>query len=310
MIAISVLILLFIAFVYLFIPRNIHVSRIIISKSNQQGAFRILSNQSNWQKWWPGNAAIKERDSIMKFGGYDFKLDGIQFDALRVTLKKDQHADTSILRLMPIGVDSVRIVWDAALNAGNNPLFKIGRYFKAKKLADNLDIILEALQSFISDRKNIYGFDIKEEKVKVEYLVSTKKIFPHYPETASVYEMIGSLKKYISQLNATEDDYPMLNIKALDSVSYEAQVGVPVNKELPSTGQFFSKRLLKNGDILVAEARGGKNVCDSAMKMAEQFVADHRFLNVALPFQSLITDRTKEKDSSKWVTKIYYPIVK
>jgi hypothetical protein len=29
---------------------------------------------------------------------------------------------------------------------------------------------------------------------------------------------------------------------------------------------------------------------------------------VAIPFQYLVTDRLAEKDSSKWVTKIYQPI--
>ena len=302
--------ILFFGFVYLLIPGNIFVSRTIISKTNQQGAFNSLSDQSNWLKWWPGNANIKEKDTAFHFNGYDFMLDNIQYNALRITLGQNQHADTSILHLIPISADSIHLVWDAVLITGNNPFFKIGQYFKAKKLANNLEVILEALNSFISDRKNIYGFDIKEEKVKVEYLVSTTKVFPHYPETASVYEMIGSIKNYISQSKANEDDYPMLNIRTLEGGNYEAQVGIPVNRELPSTSRFFSKRMLKNGDILVAEVRGDKNVCDSAMKKVEQFVADHKYLNIALPFQSLITDRTKERDSSKWVTKIYYPIVK
>ncbi len=54
--------------------------------------------------------------------------------------------------------------------------------------------------------------------------------------------------------------------------------------------------------------KGGRSVSDSAMKKMELFASDHRLFNIALPFLSLITDRTKEKDSSKWVTKIYYPV--
>jgi hypothetical protein len=309
-IAILVVILLFFAFVYLFIPKTIVISKSAVAISNQTAAFRFLSDSSNWQKWWPGKTIAKENSSTLEFSGYNFKLENIGYNAIRIGLEKNQHADTSVLHLVPISADSIQLVWDATLNTGNNPFFRIGQYFKAKKLTNNLDVILEALQSFISDRKNIYDFDIKEEKVKVEYLVSTTKVFPHYPETASVYEMIGSIKDYINQSKTAEDGYPMLNIKKLDSNSYEAQVGIPVSRELPSSAPFFSKRMLKNGDILAAEVKGGKNVCDSAIKKVEQFVTDHRYLNVALPFQSLITDRSKEKDSNNWITKIYYPIVK
>jgi hypothetical protein len=304
-----ILVLLFLAVSYLFIPQKIFISKAIISNSNDAGVFRFLSNKNNWQKWWPGKAINNTLGPIQEFKGYHFKLDGIQYNALRILIEKNEHTDSSLLYLQPIGADSVNIVWSLSLHTGNNPFYKIDRYFKAKNLRNNLTEILTALQPFISDARSIYGLDIKKEKVKVEFLVSTRKVYPHYPETNEIYEMINEIKSYISKHQASEDDYPMLNIKAVDSANFEAQVGIPVNKEVPSTDRLFLKQMLKNGDILTAEVKGGKNTCDSAMKKVGLFVKDHRFLSVALPFQSLITDRTKEKDTSNWVTKIYYPVV-
>ena len=66
--------------------------------------------------------------------------------------------------------------------------------------------------------------------------------------------------------------------------------------------------MLKNGNILVGETKGGRTATDSAIKAMEAYTNDHNHFSIALPFLSLITDRTKEKDSSKWVTKIYYPV--
>ena len=45
------------------------------------------------------------------------------------------------------------------------------------------------------------------------------------------------------------------------------------------------------------------------MKQMEQYVSDHKYVRIAIPFQSLVTDRMNEPDSSKWITKIYYPIM-
>lgn len=304
-----ILVLLFLAGVYLFIPQNILVSKTIISNNNEFGAFRFINNHTNWQNWWPGKISNNKQDFSPEFKGYNYRLGDIQYNAFRILIEKDQHIDSSVLYLLTVGSDSIKITWDASLNTGSNPFTKISRYFNARKLGNNLDEILIALKTYIENKKNIYGFDIKKEKVKVEYLVSTTKVFPAYPETEAIYEMIGNIKKYISQSKAKEDDYPMLNIKVLDSGNFEAQLAIPVDKQLPSTDRFSSKRMLRNGDILVTEVRGGKIVCDSAMKTIALFAADHRFTSVALPFQSLITDRTKEKDTSNWVTKIYYPVV-
>ena len=36
---------------------------------------------------------------------------------------------------------------------------------------------------------------------------------------------------------------------------------------------------------------------------------DYHLTSPAISFQSLVTDRQVEKDSLKWITKIYYPIM-
>jgi hypothetical protein len=38
-------------------------------------------------------------------------------------------------------------------------------------------------------------------------------------------------------------------------------------------------------------------------------VQDHQRVAPAIPFQSLVTDRTKQPDTSKWVTRLYWPIM-
>jgi hypothetical protein len=172
-----------------------------------------------------------------------------------------------------------------------------------------MEIILTGLQRHISNVKNIYGIDIRKELVKIEYLVSTKKAFTHYPGTSDIYEMIHKIKKYISEKQAKEEDYPMVHINVNDSTHFEAQVAIPVNKKLPDASIFSSKRMLRNGNILAAEIRGGQTTADFAMKQMDIYVSDHQYNYIAIPFFSLVTDRMNVTDTSKWVTTIYYPIM-
>ena len=63
------------------------------------------------------------------------------------------------------------------------------------------------------------------------------------------------------------------------------------------------------GKILESDSiKGGKTVVDQSFKIFEQYFEDYKHTSPAIPFQLLVTDRLKEPDSLKWVTRFYYPI--
>lgn len=302
--------LLFLIGSYFFIPRKIDLKKTITANANQSGVYRFLTDLSNWPRWWPGSSSTLDgADTLFESGGYRFKKATEGYNTFKIVIEKGKTADSSQLHIFPLGTDSIKIEWGATINTGSNPFSRIRRYFKAKELSKSLEPILTSLQTYTGKVKNIYGIEIKKEKVKIEFLVSMSKSFTQYPSTADTYEMISKIKKYISQEQATEEDHPMLHIKVYDSTHFEAQVAIPVNKMLPDTAIFSSKRMLKNGNILVTEVSGGKTTTDLAMKQLELYVSDHKYNNVALPFYSLVTDRINISDTTKWVTRIYYPIL-
>ena len=304
------LFLLFILGTYFFIPGKIVVKKSITANANERGVYRFLTDASNWPMWWPGSSSVNnDAEKVFESDGYRFKRAMSGYNAFEIVIEKGKTADSSVLRIFPQGNDSIKIEWAATINAGSNPITKIRQYFKAKELSKSLEAILTALQKNISNVKNLYGIDIKKAKVKNEFLVSMRKSFTQYPGTSDIYEIINKIKKHISQEQAKEEDPPMLHIKVYNSTHFEAQVAIPVNKALPETAIFSSKLMLKNGNILIAETSGGKTNTDYAMKQLELYVSDHQYYSVALPFYSLVTDRMNIADTSKWVTRIYYPIM-
>lgn len=62
------------------------------------------------------------------------------------------------------------------------------------------------------------------------------------------------------------------------------------------------------GKILSAEIRGGTYTSKESIKRLELYMDDHKLTSPAIPFESLVTDRSKEADTARWVTKLYYPI--
>jgi hypothetical protein len=98
----------------------------------------------------------------------------------------------------------------------------------------------------------------------------------------------------------------MLHITS-DSGYFETMVAIPVNKVVPPKDNFLFKRMVP-GKILVTEVTGGRYTTAHALKQLENYLEDNELQSPAIPFESLVTDRSRQPDTSKWVTKIYYPV--
>jgi len=299
-----------VASVYMFVPKKLVVSSVSSFHANRQGVHRFLAEDSNWKKWWPGTVT-KTSDNLLGFtvDGCDFEVREVLYDAIRLRLIKNGDSSTGFVRLIPLTKDSVRVELSSRLEARPDPFSRISAYLRGKRIEKAFDDIVLSLSKYASDVKNVYGINIKNEKVQYQNLVSTKQSFSHYPTTEDVYAIISRLRNYINQSGAKELFSPMLNIKKTDSTTYSAQVGLPVDRVVPQKDDITSKWMMKGGNILTGEVTGGQNQIEQAEKQMELYISDYQRSIIAIPFQMLITDRTKEPDSTRWITRIYYPVV-
>ena len=166
---------------------------------------------------------------------------------------------------------------------------------------------LQRLRQFMQSERNMYGFAIARERVTDTLLVVTKMQDTTKPTVETYYGLIKKLRDYIARAGAQETNYPMLNISKIDSTHYQTMVAIPVNKELPGSGDIVAKRMIP-GNILVAEVHGGTATVTNGLHQLDAYVMEHQFTQPGLPFQSLVTDRLSEHDTSKWITKLYYPV--
>ena len=91
-----------------------------------------------------------------------------------------------------------------------------------------------------------------------------------------------------------------MNLYTKDGITYLVRVAIPVDKQLPASGNISYKWMLGGGNILITEVKGGHAEIKKAYDQTELYVADHNRVAPAIPFQSMITDRRQEKDSTKW----------
>jgi hypothetical protein len=100
----------------------------------------------------------------------------------------------------------------------------------------------------------------------------------------------------------------MRNITQLDSGGFQIMVALPIDKELKTEAIFFPSKMVP-GRFLVAEVKGGPGTVDDAQNQIRLYMQEYKRMSLAIPFESLITDRSIEADTSKWVTKLFNPVL-
>jgi len=165
---------------------------------------------------------------------------------------------------------------------------------------------MKCMKLFLEKPENVYGMHIDQILVKDTILVTSKFSSGQYPSTSKIYGFINGIKKYISANNAKETNYPMLHVWR-DSGVFHTTVAIPVDRRIPESTVYLIKRMVP-GRILVSEVKGGSYTTGEALRQLGLFISDYHLASPAIPFESLVTNRMEEPDTSKWVTKIYYPV--
>jgi len=100
----------------------------------------------------------------------------------------------------------------------------------------------------------------------------------------------------------------MMNISQAEHGGYQMMIAIPVNKELSDEGDFFVRKMVR-GNFLVTDVKGGVYTINQAQRQVRLYMDDYKRTSMAIPFEVLITDRSAEPDSSKWVTRLYNPVM-
>lgn len=301
--------------VYAFIPNKMVLKPEVQLAVNRKAFTRTILDEEIWRRWWPGQvSSASDRSSYdFSYNGSHYRIAGKYLTSHAIVVSTSEGTVLSKLLFLPAGADSITFRWEATSPTSNQPLNRFRRYRALKSLERDWQIILERLKNFYSSEKNLYDLNVRAELVKDSILISTSIRLDRSPSTDTVYHLIEQLKSYAQKNAATAKGLPMLNVTRIlgenQAPYYRVQVALPVDKKLPSDGNISYKWMLGGGNILVAEVQGGPHAVQRAFQQMEVYVEDHNRVAPAIPFQSLVTNRQAEPDSSKWVTKIYWPVM-
>ncbi|MGZ3756520.1 MAG: hypothetical protein ACXVAY_08935 [Mucilaginibacter sp.] len=303
----GVLILFSILFsgIYLIIPAHMASKHEVVIATAEMHAFKFLTNKNQWAKWWPGQSDTQA--GVFSYKDSKYVLKSISNSAIEIIRQHNNLSINSKISFIATDKGRVKVDWIIQEPSGRNPFKIVRQYLEIKRNEDNLAKILNALKAFLEDDRNIYHIDVKLSTVKDSLVYATQVTMAQYPSMDKVYRMIDVLKKQIALQHGKQIDDPMLNIHQIGINNYAVMVGIPVDKMLKNQhGSFINKMVL--GNILTAKVTGGINTIRTSVEALESYRKDYGLISPAMPFESLKTNRMAEKDTSKWVTNLFYPI--
>ena len=312
LLALPVFLLLLTVSIYIFIPEKLNISRLAIINCAKNPVTRILLDERKWQQWWPQRLAgsdtgFADLKKPFIYNGYAYQITKSFTDKIEVLAIHGFDTLSTAINILPLNKNSVTLQWKCSLTTGINPLKRVLQYRKAVHIKNNMANIFAGLKAFLENTTNVYGFPIREIISQDSTLIAIRHISVTYPGTYEIYHLIDTLKTFIAQHNATETNYPMMRITPLSDSQFQIMAAIPTNKKLQGNDPFFFQRFVPY-KTLTCTVQGGEHAIDQGFRQMEIFVEDYERTPMAVPFQSLITNRTTEPDTSKWVTIICQPV--
>lgn len=308
---IGLLVVLMVALIssYFLIPATLNISKVVRINATGSGTDRFLGDKLKWARWWPVNSSQLSNDTSGRFSYNNLIFQpGRRFlNTSEIIIGENNDTLSSTINVVSVRIDSLQVLWQCKIESSLNPVKRISQYFYAVAIKNSMTDILDTLKTFLEKNENIYNAVIRHTTVQDSSLIAIKMHLTNYPGNDTVYSLINTLRTYSRKFGAKETNFPMLSIRK-DSTGFATMVALPVDKVLPANGSIIFKRLIQ-GNLLVTEIKGGgiKTIEEKLVQM-DNYVEDYQIISPAMPFESLVTDRSLETDTAKWVTRIYYPV--
>ncbi len=299
-----IVLILVLAAVYLLIPANISINNNITVNTTDAHVFQFLTHQKEWKKWWPGTAAS---DLQYQYCGHLYTIKQLNNEDVVLTVSNPGLTLNTQLSFIATDADKVGLNWSSVKTVGLNPIERINTYAKMNRVKKDMNQVLLHFKQFLENDRNVYQIDVRISQVKDSIILTTKTATQHYPKTDEVYQLVDKLQQEIRKQKAAASGPPMLNIHQIELNKYEVMVGIPLARTIKPSGSVFINKMVL-GNIMETTVNGGLSTVKNGFDQLEKYKKDHHLISPAMPFESLITDRSKESDTAKWVTKIYYPI--
>lgn len=306
-IAIPVVLFASIGLFYFLIPSTIKISNFVVSNTHELTATRLLNDPSLFVKSMGPNYDSNQHKMIVE--NIEFTPKAALSNLIEIDVDTKAIQIKSFVTANGVTKETAAIHWFAEMKTSWNPIQRWKDYQEAIKIKKATAQLLNQLNAFVEKPVNIYGWDIKEITLKDTTLISTKFISKQLPTNAQIYAAADALTLYLNGFHKQAANDPMVTVLENPTNDYTVMVGLSFNGSIPETADYRIKRMPTNGKMYVADIIGGPATIKNGYAALKTYLLDSKRPSPAVPFELLKSDRRRVTDTSKWETRIYYPVM-
>tara|TARA_R110002096_G_scaffold126532_3_gene273585 strand:+ start:9956 stop:10990 length:1035 start_codon:yes stop_codon:yes gene_type:complete len=245
-----------------------------------------------------GRFEITELDANKKLG-YDIEFDG-QGGGFGALVMEENEGKTTVSYSFEMKFG----FWD-----------RIGSYFMDGVMGMAFDSSLVNLKSYIealpADKPSYEASIELMENTPMAYYAVTDEIPMSDLNSEFFASRFGEVGQYLGKeaANLSGAPFAVYHLWDTENKMTKVSVALPVNSELEGNDR-VQKGMTHEGTVLKGSHWGDYAATGELHMAIDKYAADNSFQIVGSPWEVYVTDPTTEADTSKWLTEIYYPVMK
>ena len=320
-ILIFVVLLLIIA---IFLPSEAKVERSLLMKATPDVIAAKITNLHSWDEWspWKGadSAAVYKYNDTIGIGGWmDWKgtilgegkltLTKVTADSVMYFLEfyepyqSESNGSFSFIKTdsgtVVCWTDVAKLPWPMGRLMG---LFMNFDEMMGPDFEKGLGKLKKATETTYK-----YTYNIQEKEV-TPMTIATIRNKVNMGEIGDILgKSYGEIQAFIAKNGAKMAGAPMAITIAWDSLSWDFEAALPVDKDIEGNDRIQVKKSFE-GKVLFVEYKGPYNKTYQAYMDLENYKKEKGYADAGGPWEVYITDPGAEPDTSKWIAEIYFPV--
>jgi len=307
-----------------FLPSQSRVERSIVINSPADNIAAKINDLHAWDEWSPwkdqDSAAIYKYNDTIGVGGWmDWKgkiVGAGKLTIIRVTpdsiiyflaFKEPFESESNGSFSFTSAESGVKVTW-TDVESLPWPMGRIMGLFLNfdEMMGPDFEKGLSRLKKAVESSYK-YTYTVQEKEVSPVFIATIRNKVNSGEIGEIMGKSYGEIQAFLAKNRAKQSGSPMAITLAWDSLSWDFEAAIPIDKEIKGNDKIVIKKSYEGKTIWVTYT-GPYESTYQAYTDLDQYMKEKGLTQAGGPWEVYVTDPGTEPDSTKWVTEIYFPV--
>jgi len=314
----------------LFMPRQVHMERSMLMKAPAKYAFDQVNTLKNWPNWSPWSkldpkmVVTYSGPSSGKDARYDWTsekgdvgngsltiVESIPDSLVKTEMDFKGHGKGTSSFTFNKTLDGTKVTWSFDSDMGMNPLMHIMGAMMDGMMGKSFDAGLTAMKDIVEKMPAMPTSNYKVEETTSQDMHILTMNYKGPSTSAEIgkacKDAYGKISEYIKKNNLKGVGSAFAIYNNFSASTVDMDPGMAVDQPAKGEGDIKASEM-KAGNALKVSYMGPYSGLGGVHMAINQYAKDHNKQIAGAPWEVYVSDPMTEKDSTKYMTEVYYPV--